>query len=108
MGLGEANIAARFGSLTSQPAKVKVVEAIADPLRTDPKTIRLRVGEEAQLGDDVAVFRGDADVSQLCKMTSSAARVRPLPARDEEPGRRLAGHVASCVRLGRQVVQHDG
>ncbi len=67
---GEANIAARFGSLTSQPAKVKVVEAIAAPLRTDPKTIRLRVGEAAQIGEDVSIFRGDADVSEQCKMTS--------------------------------------
>ena len=77
---GEANVAARFGSLTSQPAKVKVVAAIADSLRTDPKTIRLRVGEEAQVGADVAVFRGDADVSQLCKMTSlRPGCVRCLP-----------------------------
>ena len=80
MGLGEASINARFGSLTSQPVKVKVVAAIADQLRTDPKTIHLHVGEEAQLGEDLSVLRGDADVSQRCTMTSSRPEcVRCLP-----------------------------
>ena len=77
---GEANVVARFGLLTGRPAKVKVMEAIADPLRTDPKTLRLRVGEEAKVGADVAVLRGDADVSNLCKMTSLRPEcVRCLP-----------------------------
>jgi len=100
MGLGEASITARFGSLTSQPIKVKVASGHCGLVANRSKTIRLRVGEEAQLGDDIVVFPRRRRREPTVQDDLLAARVRPLPARDEEPARRVAGHSQVAFALG--------
>ena len=67
---GQANITASLGSMTSRPAKVSVVDSIAEPLHADPRSIRLVVGQGVRVGSDLTVSRGDMDVSDMCTVTS--------------------------------------
>ena len=67
---GQANITAGLGSMSSRPARVGVVDSIADPLRADPRSIRLVVGQGVRVGSEVTVSRGDMDVSAMCTVTS--------------------------------------
>ena len=67
---GQANITASLGSMTSRPARVSVVDSIADPLRADPRSIRLAVGQGVRVGSELTVSRGDMDVSDMCTVTS--------------------------------------
>ena len=77
---GEANITASLGSMTSRPAKVSVVESIAEPLHADPRSIRLVVGQGVRVGSDLTVSRGDMDVSDMCTVTSALPEcVRYIP-----------------------------
>ena len=67
---GQANITASVGSMTSPPAKVSVVDSIADPLRAEPRAIRLAVGQGVRVGSELTVSRGDMDVSAMCTVAS--------------------------------------
>ena len=67
---GDASITASLGSMTSRPAKVSVVDSIADPLRADPSSVCLVVGQGVRVGAEVTVSRGDMDVSDMCTVTS--------------------------------------
>jgi len=72
---GQAAVTAQLGPLTSQPAQLSVVAAIADALRVEPGLIRLRVGESLRIGSDVSVFRGPLDVSPRCTVAPAAPSV---------------------------------
>ena len=75
IGLGQASVTAAMGAVQSQPAPVEVVASLADPLTIEPKLVRLRVGESVRIGPDVAVFRGDLDVSRQVSVTPVQADV---------------------------------
>jgi hypothetical protein len=47
-----------------------VVDAISDPLRADPNGLRLVVGQSVRIGSDMAISRGDMDVSEMCGVAS--------------------------------------
>ena len=68
--LGQTNIIASLGSMTSRPARVSVVDSIAEPLRTDPRSIQLVVGQGVRVGSELTVTRGEMDVSDMCTVTS--------------------------------------
>jgi hypothetical protein len=72
--LGQANIVASMGSLHSPPAKVSVVDSVAESLRVAPKSLQLVVGESARIGTELIVQRGDPDtgmdVSEMCSVRS--------------------------------------
>ncbi len=67
---GQANLTASVGSMTSRPATVSVVDAISDRLRADPNGLRLIVGQSVRIGSDMAISRGDMDVSDMCDVRS--------------------------------------
>jgi hypothetical protein len=66
---GQVNVTASLGAMASRPARVSVVDSIADPLRADPGSIRLVVGQGVRVGSEVTVSRGDMDVSNMCAVT---------------------------------------
>jgi hypothetical protein len=68
--LGTGTVTAQFGNLTSQPLPINVVATIADPLKVDPKNVRMQVGESRRVGGEIQVFRGDLDASSLCRVVS--------------------------------------
>ena len=78
--------------MTSPPAKVSVVDSIADPLRVDPKGLQLVVGQDARIGTDLVVSRGDMDVSDMCSVTS----LRPECVRYVPETRSLVGVAAGA------------
>ena len=61
--------------LASEPARVDVVESIADPVVAQPEVIRMRQGESRRIGIDVAVFRGNVDFSSRCTVTPALPEV---------------------------------
>ena len=73
--LGQTTVTAQFGSVTSQPAVVEVVDSVADRLTIDPRRIEMVVGESRQIGSDVIVSRGNVDVSRLCSVGCSPSSV---------------------------------
>lgn len=73
--LGQTSVTAQLGSITSQPATVEVVESVADRLTVDPRRIEMVVGESRQIGSDVVIQRGNADVSRLCSIACSPQNV---------------------------------
>ena len=64
---------------------------MADRLKIDPKALPLRVGEGARIGAEVAVFRGDMDVSSMCYVTSLMPGCRLLRPGNQDAGGRFAG-----------------
>jgi hypothetical protein len=75
VGLGQSSVTAQLGPLTSQPAAVSVVDAIAGGLTVEPKVVRMRVGESVRLGADLTVFRGDMELSAQCNVTPALPNV---------------------------------
>jgi len=73
--LGQGNVTARFGSVTSEPAKVSVVDSIDADLVVDQDVIQMRVGESRRLGTDLVVRRGDVDFSRQCEVTPALPNV---------------------------------
>ena len=73
--LGQGNVTARFGSVTSEPAKVSVVDSIDADLVVDQDVIQMRVGESRRIGTDLVVRRGDIDFSRQCDVTPALPNV---------------------------------
>jgi hypothetical protein len=73
--LGKGNVTAALGTVASEPAAVNVVESIADALVVDQPRIAMRVGEQRQIGSDVSLHRGQADLSSQVDVASSAPNV---------------------------------
>ncbi|MFH1267331.1 MAG: hypothetical protein ABIK89_16530, partial [Planctomycetota bacterium] len=79
--LGRANVTARLGSVTSEPASVAVVDSIDADLVVDQDSlqrtqrIEMRVGESRRIGADLSVLRGDTDLSRHCEVTSALPNV---------------------------------
>jgi hypothetical protein len=73
--LGQTTVTAQFGSVTSQPAVVEVVDSVADRLTIDPRRMEMVAGESRQIGSDVVVSRGNLDVSRLCSVGCSPSSV---------------------------------
>ncbi len=89
--LGQANITAQLGSVTSRPAEITVAEGRAAALRVEPTALRIRVGESVPVGDGLRVLRGELDVSRQAAVESLSPAVRYDPERHSligtSPGR---------------------
>lgn len=73
--LGRAQVSARLGKADSRPAEVNVVDSLAEALAVDQDVLQLRVGESRRIGVDLAVFRGDLDLSHHCDVTPAMPSV---------------------------------
>jgi hypothetical protein len=62
--VGKATITATAGGVSAKvDAEVVAADSISGDLTVLPRVLRLRVGESQQLGSDVRVYRGGADVT---------------------------------------------
>jgi len=73
--LGQGNVTAQFGSVTSEPAQVSVVDSIDAALAVDQDVMQMRVGESRRIGTDLVVRRGGTDFSRQCDVTSAVPNV---------------------------------
>jgi hypothetical protein len=73
--LGQGNVTARFGSVTSEPAGVSVVDSIEAELAVDQDVIQMRTGESRRIGTDLIVRRGGTDFSRQCEVTPALPNV---------------------------------
>ena len=73
--LGQGNVTAQFGSVTSEPAHVSVVDSIDAELAVDQDVIQMRVGESRRIGTDLVVRRGGTDFSRQCEVTPAVPNV---------------------------------
>jgi len=69
MARGEGTVTAKLGPIVSAAAPFSVVDSIADGLVIDPGVLRIRVGQSARIGTDLAVLRGRMDLSSRCDVT---------------------------------------
>ncbi len=73
--LGQGNVTARLGSVTSEPAAVSVVDSIDALLAVDQEAIQMRVGESRRIGFDLVIRRGGTDFSRQCDVTPALPNV---------------------------------
>jgi hypothetical protein len=67
---GDSQVLARLDALKSNPIKVSVRENPTSPLVVIPVQLTLQGGENAVVGTDVRVMRGDVDVTNQCQVRS--------------------------------------
>ncbi len=100
---GQGTVTARFGQLVSAPAEVNV-GTIADTLAVEPGAIRIRVGQGVRVGTEVAVTRGEMDVSQMCTVSPAFSEtVEYLPQTQTLVGR-APGTTAVAFTLGDKLM----
>jgi len=73
--LGQGNVTAQLGEVTSEPAQVSVVDSIDAVLAVDQDAIQMRVGESRRIGADLVVRRGGTDFSRQCDVSSAVPNV---------------------------------
>ena len=74
---GTGGVTAQFGTVISDPAEIRVVAEppVAEQLTVQPASVTLHPGESVEVGRDVKVRRGDADLSRLAVVAPANSEV---------------------------------
>ncbi len=108
---GSAQVTAHFQSITSSPATIRVLGESEGPpsdvLTVSPSAITLRPGESVQIGQDIRVLRGNADLSRQAIIASANADIVSYDESTKRLSAGLPGQTRVAVVVGTQTANLD-
>ncbi len=104
LALGTASITAALGEVISAPVEVHVVDTLTDTLAVDPRVIRIREGQSVRIGTELAVYRGDIDLSRQCDVRPALPEVVQYIPQTHSLLGRAPGASAVAFTFGGQLV----
>ena len=106
---GPGGVTAQFKNIISDPAEIRVVgnSGLTEQLTVQPASVTLYPGESVEVGRDVKVFRGDADLSRLATVSPANPDVISYDEATRRLTAGLPGRTRVTVVVGQKTAELD-